>query len=117
MNFDVNLDQHYSTDFPMLAALTGFDISTNILTQGTFNEKYWKMKFIKVALCEDGNGQIMDCIDVMQSYEEQDSNELPSTGTEGGNGDEDNTDTVTTDPETNSVDDAGNDDSGTGDQD
>jgi hypothetical protein len=43
MNFAVTNDPYYETDFPLLAAATGFDISTNILTHRQLLKKYWKL--------------------------------------------------------------------------
>jgi len=51
MNFNLDDDPNYASDFPMLQYLTGVDFLIDLMTHRSFLAKHWKLNFIKVALC------------------------------------------------------------------
>lgn len=74
MNFAVELDPYYNTDFPRLEALTGFELAVATLTHNTFRKKYWELQYLKVALCVEDD-LVVEC-PFAQSYFNDGGNEF-----------------------------------------
>lgn len=54
MNYNVSLDQFYTTDYPLFLMATTIDYSVVIIAHKPMIEKYYKLKYAKVGQCVIG---------------------------------------------------------------